>query len=180
MNPKAILSCVLLFVVASGPLCSQTPATSKCADSARLFVQHFYDWYVPLANKESNEPTSSVAIRERSGLFSGELLVLLKEDAAAEAKADGYSVGLDFDPFLNSQDPSDRYDIGSIAPKTDGCLVSIVGTRYGKRSTQPDVIAEIAYRESRWVFTDFRYPDSGEDLVQILEALRRDRLKTGK
>lgn len=180
MKLKTIFSCILFLFVTPWPLCAQPPATRGCTESAHLFVQRFYDWYVPLANREIKEPASSIAIRGRSFLFGRELLTLLKADAAAEAKANGYIIGLDFDPFLNTQDPSDRYDVGDIGPKGENCLASVFGTRYGERSTQPDVIAEISYRDARWVFIDFHYPDSGEDLIQILEALRRDRLKTNK
>jgi len=164
---------ILFFLVLPGKLCAQIPA-NHCAESAHLFVQRFYDWYVPLAKGEAKEPASSVAIRERGIFFSKGLLALLKEDAAAEAKADGYVVGLDFDPFLNTQDPSDRYDIGGISPNGDSCLVSIFGTRYGERSTQPDVVADISYRNARWVFVDFQYPDKGVDLLQILGALHHN------
>lgn len=177
MKLTIALSHILLLLLASGPLCAQTPESHRCAESAHVFVQRFYDWYVPLAKRETKEPASNVAIRERGALFSKELLALLKEDAAAEAKANGYILGLDFDPFLNTQDASDRYDLGDITSKAGNCLVSIFGTRYGERSAHPDVIAEISCTNSRWIFINFHYPDTGENLIQILRALRHDRLK---
>jgi hypothetical protein len=146
-------------------------------DSARLFVQGFYDWYVPLAKKENREPSSDIAIRTKGTLFSTELRLALREDAAAEAKANGYVVGLDFDPFLYSQDPSDRYDVGKISRKDDRYWVEVYGTRYGEKSAQPDVIAELVYKDSKWMFVNFHYPESSEDLMQILKSLRDSRMK---
>jgi hypothetical protein len=145
-----------------------------------LFVQGFFDWYVPLAKKENREPASNTAIRIKHTLFSKELVLALREDAAAEARASGNIVGLDFDPFLYSQDPSDRYDVGKINRKDDRYWVEVYSTRYGEKADHPDVIAELAYRDSRWMFVNFHYPDSGEDLMQILKSLRDSRLKKSK
>jgi len=145
MKLRRTFSCILFLLVVPCVLRAQASANPGCTESAHSFVQLFYDWYVPLAKKETKQPASNVAIRERGALFGKELVLLLKEDAAAEAKADGYVVGLDFDPFLYSQDPSDRYDVGNITRRGDTCWVSVYGTRYGERSAQPDVIAEISY-----------------------------------
>lgn len=174
------LLCILFFLVIPCSLITQATANQNDIDSARLFVQGFYDWYVPLAKKENREPSSDIAIRTKGTLFSTELRLALREDAAAEAKANGYVVGLDFDPFLYSQDPSDRYDVGKISRKDDRYWVEVYGTRYGEKSAQPDVIAELVHKDSKWMFVNFHYPESSEDLMQILKSLRDSRMKRKK
>jgi hypothetical protein len=142
-------------------------------DSARLFVQRFYDWYVPLAHKENKESSSDIAIKIMPALFDNKLLTALREDSAAQDKEPGYIVGLDFDPFLSSQDPSDRYVVGKINKKGDSYFVEMYGTRDGVKSDEPDVIAEIVHRGKTWIFVNFHY--SSGDLLSVLSSLKIER-----
>jgi hypothetical protein len=119
--------------------------------SVRKFVQGFYDWYAPLAAKESDVQPLKV----RRADFNPELVRALEADRAAQAKVSGYIVGLDWDPYLASQDSGDRYDI--------------------------DVFALVAKAHGHWTFADFVYPARGkvreQSLIQILVRLRLDREK---
>lgn len=174
MRFHKIALCVPLFLISPFLLRSQAMRNHQEIDSARLFVQSFYDWYVPLALKESNERSSDVAIKIKPALFSKEILNALREDSAAQAKSPDYIVGIDFDPFLNSQDPSNHYDVGKIDQKGDSYLVEIYGTRDGVKSREPDVIAELVRRNTTWIFVNFHY-SSGGDLLSELIILKIQR-----
>ncbi len=102
------------------------------------------------------------------------MLKALKEDAEAARKSPDL-VGLDFDPFLNSQDPDDKYVVGGVT-ETDGLYrVDIYGIRKGqKREAKPNVVAEVKPAKTSFVFTNFIYGTDG-DLVGVLKQLADDR-----
>ena len=103
----------------------------------------------------------------------------LKRDFDAQDRVKGEIVGIDFDPFLNSQDPDDRYQVGLATVNDDVCMADIYGLTEGKKRPKPDLVAELRFRDGRWLFTNFHYGkgEHGEDLnlVSTLEQLRRDR-----
>ena len=72
------------------------PQTSKFLHD---FVQQFYRWYVPEALSDHHGPAWDLALKDKGDEFSPNLLQALKGDSDAQAKASGYIVGLDFDPF---------------------------------------------------------------------------------
>ena len=145
----------------------------------RDFVQGFYNWYVPLALKDTAEPAFNLALKSRSAAFNPELLNALREDSAAQAKVTGDIVGLDFDPFLYSQDPDASFEFGAATQKGAGNRVDIFAMRSGKKSAKPAVTAEVVQKDGRWVFVNFHYPD-GTDLLSILKTLRDERKKSAK
>src|SRR5665213_2174367 len=112
---RGIRSAVICAMAAFGGL--QLLNAQAPPSSARAFVTAFYKWYVPHALKDSTEPTWHIALREKRYSFDSQLLQLLQADSAAQAKCEDL-VGLDFDPFLNSQDPAPRYKVGEI--KSEG------------------------------------------------------------
>jgi FlaG/FlaF family flagellin (archaellin) len=125
----AALACVIVVEVrgpVSGEVKTAKPARTlemarDSQRSCRDFVQRFYDWYVPIALKDNAGNPSDRALRYKSHAFSPELLTQLKEDSTAQAKAKGEIVGLDFDPFLNSQHPGERYTAEKVVGKRDRC-----------------------------------------------------------
>jgi hypothetical protein len=129
-----------------------------------------------LTNKENKEPSSDIAIRIKPALFSARLLAALREDSAAAAKSPGYIVGIDFDPFLNSQDPEEHYKVGKIDRRDGSCWVEIYGIRNGIQPPAPDVTAEIARSNNTWKFVNFHYSDNS-DLLGVLKQLKIDREK---
>ncbi len=143
--------------------------------SVRIFVAGFYNWYVPIALSDSSTPACNQALRIKRSSFSSKLAEALGEDADAQAKADGDLVGLDFDPFLNSQDPSDRYEVGKITPKGERYSVAIYGMISDKRSKTPDVIAVVERHNGHWQFVNFYYPTNGGNLLTVLRFLRKSR-----
>jgi acetyl esterase/lipase len=148
------------------------PAVSeRPEESALRFVRDFYAWYRPAAEKAGAEEE---ALRNRAELFTPGLLTALKEDLAASKKNGSEIVGLDFDPFLNSQDPCPRYDVGGARIEGGRALVDVKGDCVGEK-TGPDVTAELAPGPKGWVFSDFRYPYEKSGLLKVLDELRRSR-----
>jgi len=143
---------------------------AKPEDAVRKFAQDFYRWYVPIAVKDNIE----IAIKQRPSSFSPQLLQALRDDAEAQAKAIGELVGLDFDPFLNSQDPSNYFVIGQINLRNDGYWVDIHTSKSAKAHAKPDVIAVVNQSGGHWFFTNFRFPDGG-DLLKTLQLLKQER-----
>jgi len=152
----------------------------QTAEAARDFVQGFYSWYVPEALKTQEEPVWNVALKYKRTVFSPALFRALKEDSEAQARASGEIVGLDFDPFLNTQDPCDRYEVRTITPQEGGYRVDIYGVCSGKRNVKPDVVAKLAHQDGSWAFTNFLYPAIHRDLLGTLRTLRKKRQKPSR
>ena len=108
-------------------------------------------------------------------LFATELRQALRRDLDAQDRVKGDIVGIDFDPFLNSQDPDDRYQVGRATVNDGVCMADIYGLNEGKKRPKPDLVSELRFRDGRWLFTNFHYGKGqhGEDLnlVSTLEQL---------
>ncbi len=161
--------CLFLLIILPCSLWAQATTAQKVL-SPREFVEGFYKWYRLLALKDSGR-TSDLALKYKSSAFSPQLLRLLKADSAAQA-ACGELVGLDFDPFLYTNDtPEDRYDVGNIHRIGQNYRVEIYGVWSGVRSEKPSVIAEVAENNGHWYFVNFHYEEQGgADLLTILKS----------
>ncbi|HEX9510533.1 MAG TPA: hypothetical protein VF939_08620 [Puia sp.] len=110
-----MLNIIFLSVIIFSNANAQSSIDTK--ESARIFVQKFYDWYFPLfaapGGKKDTIPSSTVAINQRGEYFDIPLRKALIDDAKAQSKATEL-VGLDFDPFLNAQDVALGYQTGSV------------------------------------------------------------------
>ena len=140
------------------------------------FVQRFYAWYAPFAQSEHKSPAFELAIKRNAALFSAELRSALMSDAAAQPKVSGYIVGIDFDPFLNSQDPAGRYEIGKVIEQGNRYLFHLHAVIERNKQPRPAVIAEVEQQSGNWVFVNFRYPE-GSDLLSTLRNLSARRSK---
>jgi hypothetical protein len=139
--------------------------------AARTFVDDFYAWYTPIANGSNGAPAWYTVLDQRPRVLSDALLRALRRDRDEQAKAVGEIAGLDFDPFLASQDPCTRYVAGDSVQSGRTYRVSVFGVCGGKRHPQPDLVAEVARRDSSWVFVDFHYPGAdGGHLLGILSS----------
>jgi hypothetical protein len=174
----------LFLLISLSPflLFAQGKSAQETEASCRRFAQAFYDWYVPKALKDHRGPASDLALRYRRTAFSAELVQKLSEDSAAQAKASEI-VGLDFDPFLNSQDPSERFVVGGVTRRGDKYFVEVRGIQSGK--AQENVVPELVLTKTgHWRFANFHYGPSkssaDENLLSILDSLRRERLKNEK
>ncbi|MGA2184263.1 MAG: hypothetical protein ABSH47_14670 [Bryobacteraceae bacterium] len=174
-NAAGFFASVCLLLAAS--LCSAQAAAASA--SPREFVQEFYSWYSSKAVQNHASRAWDIAVRDRSAAFSSEILRALKADSVAQDKSTGDIVGLDFDPFLYSQDPAQRYEVSKVTAKGTGWLVEVSGVRAGKKSGKAGVVAEVSPANGGWQFVNFHY-EEGQDLMTVLKLLREDRQKDSK
>jgi hypothetical protein len=154
---------------------AHTAAETDAGQSARAFVQDFYAYYVPLLSAEREGPPWDTVVREREAAFAPELLSALVQDHAASAASSDEVVGLDFDPFVASQDPCERYEAGPASVVGDTARVEVFGVCDGTRDSAPAAVAEMVRVNGAWRFTNFGYPREHSDLMAVLTQLRRDR-----
>ena len=147
--------------------------------SVKKFVQEFYTWYGAISHKNNKLAPDQRATKEKAQLFSAKLIAALKEDYQESSKHPEEIVGLDWDPFLCSQDIDDRYEVGAIKKQDHNYLVEVYGVSEGKRNKEPNVIAEVAQNEGRWIFVNFLSPHGG-DLLGDLRQLKESRKKPYK
>jgi len=152
---------------------TQRPAAEDLA--VLKFVQGFYDWYTPVALGEHSVPADVLALKSRRSDFTVKLARALAADEAAQAKASGEIVGLDFDPFLNSQDPDKRYQVGKIMHTGQRFLVEIHGVVDGKAVAKPEVVADVVRVGGKYRFENFLYPENGGNLLSVLKTLAAER-----
>ncbi len=174
------ITTVLVLILLVGHLpkaLSQSPPATDAA--CKAYVQKFYDYYWKEAGRESKESADIRAIKNKNFAFSEELKTQLKADDAAAAKSPGEIVGLDFDPFLNSQEEPERYVAKKVSHKGDHYLVSVYTTSGGKKEAKPAVTPELELKNKQWIFVNFHYEKSNipenENLLLILKALRAER-----
>jgi hypothetical protein len=178
----------IIFSFGVGALQAQTPTSSLQPEDCGHFVQQFYNWYVAKVNalmkRNGLESALEVTLREKRSSFSPELVKGLKEDLAASKKSPGEIVGLDFDPFLNTQDIAERYLAGKIIPRGDHYWVEVFGVWNGQKNSNPDVVPELAFENGQWIFTNFHYGKTdipvNENLLSVLQILKEDRQKEAK
>lgn len=164
---KLAVICGMLLGLLS-PACAAT-SEGETTQSVRQFVQAFYDWYVPKALSNSPGPPWGAALQARPGNFSTEMASLLRKDIREQAQTKGEISGLDFDPFLSTQDPDDHYRVGNIVKKGESYWVSIYGGS-AERLQSPALVAEVRRADGHWQFTNFRYPN-GKDLTSLLRVI---------
>jgi len=171
--------CVLLtLTVCANAQAAKPPAAKPDENSCRRFVQDFYDWY--LAHGRGGGSGASIAPHGQR-FFEHGLWEKLKADDAAQSHADEI-VGLDFDPILNSQDPSPRFRVQTAKLTGNRCDATVVGLDQGVERER--ILPELGFRDGRWVFLNFHYKFeiNGKlqdgDLISILNDLARDRART--
>jgi hypothetical protein len=180
---KTTVCCGLLFFLAvPGSLLAQGKSSGDIR-SCRAFVQEFYDWYMRLPENATatndQRPADEIALKQRKSIFSAELSRRLQKDYESADKAPGELVGLDFDPFLNSQDPDQRYVAGRIRLQGSSYWADVYGVADGNKRERPDVVAELVFENGRWLFLNFHYPDCKPrrscNLLSILKQLEQQR-----
>jgi hypothetical protein len=172
---------LLFCVVFAATAATQGAPQSQQSLSCQRFAQHFYDWYVPFTQKDLTTTASDVALQHEPSAFSPSLLRALRIDSRAQAQATEI-VGLDFDPFLGSQDPADHYEVRHATLKGGTCSVEIwrdSSTDTAAKMDKPEANAELEQQNDHWQFVNFRYAFGGPDLVHLLANLREERRKFG-
>jgi hypothetical protein len=163
--------CLLVLLALPLLLDAQTTDSKATAKNPREFVEGFYKWYVPNALSDNVTRAWDLALQYKSSAFSPQLALRLEEDSDAQARCDEL-IGIDFDPFLFTQDPEERYEVGEISHKGEVYRADIYGVRSGKRFDTPAVSAVFSEKNGRWLFLDFYYPSDGTDLLTILRSPR--------
>ena len=149
--------------------CKRTAPPDNNAERAQRATAEFYSWYRPLA--DSSE-ASMRAVRERSSSFSPVLVTALRADSVARATARSEIVGLDRDPFLNAQDPCDRYQPVRTTRQGSRYLVEVLGSGGCAAHDKPDVVVNISVQRDRVVFENFMYSTNpSDDLLSLLQRL---------
>jgi hypothetical protein len=176
MNKSGFTIAVVFVVLLMGGAIwyYETSQTRQESDSVS-FVRDFYRWYVPLALSSNHGPASDLALKDRATSFSAKLLQALREDSDAQKNAGEEGlVGLDFDPFLNTQDPCEQYIVGKASKdKDENYVIEVYGVCSGERSQSPAVLADVVRENGNWVFTNFIY--NSRDLLSTLKMLQQER-----
>lgn len=155
----------------------KSPEETSCG----TFIQDFYDWYVKAVSTDALKQNSFSLSRVRPHAMSIELQKMLDADYRASANNPDEIVGLDFDPFLASQDPSAKFTVESITIKNGSCIGLVRGIENGNK--MESVEPELVRADGGWKFVNFHYPPSDasdpkeSDLISVLKNLRNDRRK---
>lgn len=174
MRQCAIVTVALLLAVANVDAQSAPRRTNASPEGV---VAEFYAWYVPMALRDPGPALR--AIQERRALFSPQLVRALRADFAATAQGGEEIDGLDADPFLNTQDPCERYQ--PIRTRRDGetYLVDVLGTGGCAAHHEPDVIVRVAASDGRFVITNVLFSRRpGDDLLSLLREMAARRRRT--
>jgi hypothetical protein len=106
-------------------IAAQIPSAPQNSSSCRQFANEFYAWYVPLTQKTGNGRPWDLALHRKAEMSSPALFQALNLDSEAAARAKGEIVGIDFDPFVGSQDPYDHYEARHVTWVGNRCSVDI-------------------------------------------------------
>ena len=176
-------------------------ASSKVPESSdeyscRATVQKFYDWRASLnvdmfcSNSLKGTHASQEAINDQeeecriasayrnaeklslNQVLSPKLVHYLGREEAVQAKEE--DPGLDFDPYLNTQDPSPKLIVDSVRVNGNRCDAVVHGSNQGER--REEVMPELSKRNGRWIFENFHYkfdyhngkPPQDDDLIHML------------
>jgi len=161
----------LLLSLSSFQVLAQSAGNNQ---SPRSFVQAFYNWYVPLAEKGQGFGSSDFVLERKPAIFSPALIKALRDDEAAQARTPGEIVSLNMDPFLYSQEFESHYVTGDITQKANVFQVYMHGVHAGIRNEKPDVIVEVSRKNGRWVFINFHLPNGPDLLATLKEARQQD------
>ena len=148
------------------------------ADSATRAVQAFYDWYLGLSNNSATDRFRYDSLLANThSWFSPALVAALRNDLEVQrhdTSGDIVSITADYDPFLNSQDPCERYEARGATTTRGGYAVAVYGICSGGISSETaTIIAEVTRAGGGWQLVDFRTPgDPKSDLRAELQATR--------
>jgi hypothetical protein len=184
----AVLGVSLIVAPTGASAAPNLSAAAVVADAseagARAFVQGFYDWYsgrmLAVSKSKSGKGFGfSDGIRGKPDSFSPELKRLLEEDYAAARKCPSEVVGLDWDPFLETQDDPGAYAAGKVEKTAQGLRVS-VDDRKSRGARNPVAQAEVAFVGGHWMFVDFVEEPTDPKVRQGLVAILKGYEKNGE
>lgn len=171
MLTKSIIRLCLSALFLQGALAATD--NGSCNGTPQQFVQAFYDWYMPVVLHRHSGPAWGIAIRQRGRLFDEPLKAALNQDALAQARSPDVIVGLDTDPFVDSQDPPRHYAVAGVISQKNGFLVQVKSWGETALDVGPAINVELACKKHSWKLRNFRYKH--DDLLSILARLRSAR-----
>lgn len=173
---NALAISVFFCSVTASISCSQSGVASGAGQEVQAckFVQSFLDWYVPNSRAAKGAADWIAMLKSRQTSFQSPLWQALREDSEAQAKSKGEIVGVDFDPFLNSQDPATSYVAGSVRRLGKEFRVEIVPKGHSSPPESARVSAEVVKTNGGWQFSNFYYPEKW-NLRSVLAALKKER-----
>ncbi len=149
-------------------------ACTSIADTERReavdLVQKFYTGYAEKANRaDASEPAWTDVARTRPEDLDSTFLRLLLRDAEERSKGrKGEISGIDWDPFLNSQDPCSRYTADSLAIRQAQFRVRVTEVCEADRPARRfEMVLEL--RSRKWAIVTVQ-DSAGYDAVSTLKA----------
>ena len=139
-------------------------------DSARAFVQHFYDWYLASDHDAANYDS---LLAGRRSLLGDSLLKAFQADVAAQRAdtiAEIASLSAETDIFLNSQDPCEHYATQGVTAAGPGVFAVTVAGDCGD-DRRPHIEVYVRQTGTGWQIENIKDPtDRSRDLVRDLVA----------
>lgn len=168
------LTLLLLAFTALTATNAEAQRRETATPAAKAFVELFVARYTGQFKEDPNRPVdwNPLALVERA--LTAELFRALEEDRVAAIANEDEIVGLDFDPFTNSQDPCETYEVGRTAQRADTVLVELVGKCHDQIPLIPDAVYLVVRRGSDFAIADIVYPQGGS-LSGVLRELARMR-----
>jgi hypothetical protein len=122
--------------------------------------------------------------------YSHQLAELLREDSAAQARCKEV-VGINGDPFLDSQDVADNDGVGRITQKGQRYLADVYAVWSGEQRKKPDVTAEFTQKSDfgpplsplpsfRQEPTSYPAPGHASEIVWRREEVWTSRRRAGR
>ena len=182
------VSLIILNIISFSNVKAQSSVNEK--ESARVFVQKFYDLYSALYEADiphSKGPSSQQIIMKKSNYyFDATLRKSLIEYYYAPVKDD--DIGLDFDPFIAGQDSGEGYQTGNVNQIGNNFFVDVHNIHAGKTkkeilAAEIVVITQVVKVNGQWKIANFKYPPfkpNNYNLLSMLEGLRSDANKNYK
>jgi hypothetical protein len=183
-----LIQIIVLSIATFSNIKAQSSASDK--ESARVFVQKFYDWYGAFAASHSpHQPDLfPLIMKQKSQCFNHELRTLITDMISFNAQA-GQTVGLGFDPLTNdlfdpvTNDPVTitGYQTGKVRQHGQKFFVDVHNIKSGSArsavlASKLILVAEVVKSNKKWAFFNFIYPKANypksDGSINLLETLK--------
>jgi hypothetical protein len=176
MKSPVRAACCLVFL-GTPTACAQRSATptvsvaTNDSTTVHAFVQRFYDVYTD-ARSRQQDAMQQVLIRD-STFLDRSLLLALRADMAANRDRNQPRETINFDPFLESQDPCPKYVVSEVHAAGRSYRVTVrpvCPTADGQRWQTSRPVVEVVSLGSRWMIANVLYTKATPptDLMALL------------
>jgi hypothetical protein len=145
------------------PPVDTAPAPTDSSQAVRAFVQHFYDVYT--------DPSFSPAWPwlDVDQFVDAKLMTALRADSVASLDMRRSREIINFDPFLDSQDPCPHYAVVEVRRNGAAYDVTVKPVCADPRWQTQRPVVEVMRQGDRWMITNMRYDHAGpKDLRGLL------------